>query len=101
MPPGRSAVATTSTAESTIVRSGTFSFSGVGTQMTNVSLPSISAGRRRRQPSARQRLLEMRSSTSSTGLRPWRRPATRSRSGSYPITRWPASAAAHANGSPT
>ena len=81
MSAGPSAVATTSTAESTMVRSGLFSFSGVGTQMTNVSLPSTSAGSsvKDSRPVA-VTFSSQRSSTSSTGLRLWLRPATRARS---------------------
>jgi hypothetical protein len=85
-----------------MLRSGTFSFKGVGTQMTNVSRSPMATGSsvKDSRPLAIA-FSSRRSSTSSTGLCPWRSPATRLRSGSYPITRCPASAAAHANGSPT
>ena len=73
MPPGRRAPATTSTAESTMVRSGVLSFSGVGTQMTNVSLPVMSRASSVKEirPLA-STFSSRRSSTSSTGLRPSR-----------------------------
>ena len=101
MPPGRRAPATTSTAESTMVRSGVLSFSGVGTQMTNVSLPSMSRASSVKEirPLA-STFSSMRSSTSSTGLRPSRSRSMRAVSGSNPMTRCPAPAAAQATGSP-
>ena len=66
-----------------MVRSGVLSFSGVGTQMTNVSLPCTSATRSVKVSRPLASIFSsIRSSTSSTGLLPESSCATRALFGS-------------------